>query len=239
MTQALLVTHGGAKIGRQDLRELPTPEATTTFQPIPHFKFVEAIVESLAYRKIEVVTDEYAVTHEGLRCFGVMEVNLEDVGIRLAIGLRNGNDRSMSLGLTSGYRVFCCSNLAFRGEFSPVTRKHSKHIDLIETVSTGIDRIQRHFQPMLERVKAFQSFELSDNQAKIMLADAFVLRKLAVPKHLGERVAKAYFEPELEDFKPRTMWSFENAFTGAFKELDPVPMFEATAALPKFLANYN
>ena len=54
MTQALLMTHGGAKIGRQDLRDLNTPEATSTFQPVPHAKFVEAILESLAYRKIEV-----------------------------------------------------------------------------------------------------------------------------------------------------------------------------------------
>ena len=54
MTQALLMTHGGAKIGRHDLRDLNTPEATSTFQPVPHAKFVEAILESLAYRKIEV-----------------------------------------------------------------------------------------------------------------------------------------------------------------------------------------
>jgi hypothetical protein len=31
------------------------------------------------------------------------------------------------------------------------------------------------------------------------------------------------------------MWSLSNAFTSAFKELDPIPQFRATAALGEFL----
>ena len=41
---------------------------------------------------------------------------------------------------------------------------------------------------------------------------------------------------EMIEFKPRTMWSLSNAFTSAFKELDPVPRFKATAKLAAFLA---
>jgi hypothetical protein len=31
------------------------------------------------------------------------------------------------------------------------------------------------------------------------------------------------------------MWSLSNAFTSAFKELDPIPQFRATAKLGRFL----
>jgi hypothetical protein len=31
------------------------------------------------------------------------------------------------------------------------------------------------------------------------------------------------------------MWSLSNAFTSAFKELDPIPQFRATARLARFL----
>jgi hypothetical protein len=34
---------------------------------------------------------------------------------------------------------------------------------------------------------------------------------------------------------PRTIWSLSNAFTSAFKELDPIPQFRATAKLGEFL----
>jgi len=33
------------------------------------------------------------------------------------------------------------------------------------------------------------------------------------------------FEPRYEAFQPRTIWSLSNAFTSAFKELDPIPQF--------------
>jgi hypothetical protein len=44
-----------------------------------------------------------------------------------------------------------------------------------------------------------------------------------------------YFEPKYEEFGPRTIRSLSNAFTSAFKELDPVPQFKATAKLGEFL----
>ena len=44
-----------------------------------------------------------------------------------------------------------------------------------------------------------------------------------------------YFEPKYEEFRPRTIWSLSNAFTSAFKELEPIPQFKATAKLGEFL----
>jgi len=40
---------------------------------------------------------------------------------RFSIGIRNSNDKSIRLGLTAGLRVFVCSNMAFSGDFTPVT----------------------------------------------------------------------------------------------------------------------
>jgi hypothetical protein len=36
------------------------------------------------------------------------------------------------------------------------------------------------------------------------------------------------------EFEPRTVWSLSNAFTSAFKDLDPIPQFRATAKLESF-----
>ena len=41
--------------------------------------------------------------------------------------------------------------------------------------------------------------------------------------------------PKYAEFEPRTVWSLSNAFTSAFKELDPIPQFRATAKLGAFL----
>jgi hypothetical protein len=42
-------------------------------------------------------------------------------------------------------------------------------------------------------------------------------------------VHELYFEPKYEEFKSRTIWSLSNAFTSAFKQLDPIPQFRGTA----------
>jgi len=44
-----------------------------------------------------------------------------------------------------------------------------------------------------------------------------------------------YFEPKYEEFRPRTICSLSNAFTSAFKELDAIPQFKATAKLGESL----
>jgi hypothetical protein len=59
--------------------------------------------------------------------------------------------------------------------------------------------------------------------------------ELDVPKHLARRVHDLYFNPRIEEFTSRTTWSLSNAFTSAFKELDPIPQFKATAKLASFL----
>jgi hypothetical protein len=64
---------------------------------------------------------------------------------------------------------------------------------------------------------------------------AFIEDELDAPRHLARRVHELYFAPQHEDFQPRTMWSLSNAFTSAFKELDPIPQFKATAKLGPYL----
>lgn len=238
--EGLLVHAGASRVGRQDLRELPTPAATETHKPIPHAELVESIIESLSYRQLQVVRDEYAVTPDGMRLFGFIQVNVEENGIQLAIGVRNSHDKSFSLGLVAGYRVFVCDNLAFHGAFAAITRKkHTKNVDLVEVVGLGVDRVQRHFQKTLLDVNAWRGFELSDVRAKSIIYDAFIGHGVDCPQHLGKVVHRNYFAPNLPDFEPRNMWSLSNAFTGAFKELEPVRQMEAAASLQPFLGQYH
>jgi hypothetical protein len=111
--------------------------------------------------------------------------------------------------------------------FTPVLAKHSKSFSLIDCISVGVDRMQRNFEPMRKQVEAWQKSELTDVTTKVVIYEAFVEGKLEAPKHLARNVHDLYFEPKHEEFRPRTIWSLSNAFTSAFKELDPIPQFEA------------
>jgi hypothetical protein len=233
-----LMAHTGAqKLSREQLVEILPPESTDTFKPVAHTRLVSSIIETLSFRHINVVKDEYAVSQDGMKLFGVMELETIGHGFRFMIGLRNANDRSMRLGLVVGVRVFCCDNMAFSGDFQPVLAKHSKHFDLHNALAIGIDQMQRNFKPMSEQIERWREAQISDEFARLMIYRAFIEDKLDAPKHLAKEVHREYFNPELPDFAPRTKWSLQNAFTGAFKLLDPIPMYRATASLGEFFTN--
>lgn len=234
--EGTLVAHCGAhKITRADLAALPVPDSTGTFKPVPHHEVVQALIETLGFRHIAVVRDEYAATPDGLRMFGVMDLETQFAGCRFSIGVRNGNDRQLRLSVVCGYRVFCCDNLAFHGDFTPVLAKHSKNFSIMDSLSIGVDRMQRNFEPMRRQVEQWQETQVTDDFAKLTIYRAFIEGDLEVPRHLARDVHREYFTPTLPEFAPRTMWSLTNAFTTALKPLDPIPFFRATAKLGSFL----
>jgi hypothetical protein len=119
--------------------------------------------------------------------------------------------------------------------FTPVLAKHSKHFSLEDAPSIGVDRMQRNFDPMRQQVEHWRVQQLSGEVARLTIYRAFIEGALEVPKHLARRVHDLYFNPQHQEFAPRTMWSLSNAFTSAFNELDPIPKFKATAKLGEFL----
>jgi hypothetical protein len=238
MSEAMLISSNG-RLNRAGLAVVPTPEGTATHRPVPHIDVVHALIETLGFRHIGVVRDEYAISRDGMRLFGIMELETMFCGCRFAIGLRNSHDKSMRLALTVGYRVVVCENMMFQGDFQPVLAKHSKNFSLQNALAVGVDQMQRNFEPLVKQVEAWRSLCISDVTAKLIIYEAFIRGALEAPRHLARNVHDLYFSPANEEFQPRTMWSMSNAFTSAFKELDPIPQFKVTAKLGEFLQNYR
>ena len=223
------------KLTRQQLALVPTPVGTATHRPVPHGEVVEALIETLGFRHINVVKDEFAISKDGMKMFGVLDLDTGMHGCRFSIGVRNAHDKSMRLAMTVGYKVFVCENMAFSGDFQPVLAKHSKHFSLQNALSIGVDQMQRNFDGMRKQVDTWKEFQLSDVDAKLVIYRAFIESDLEVPKHLARPVHDLYFHPQHEEFQSRTLWSLSNAFTSAFKQLEPIPQFRATAKLAGFL----
>ncbi len=222
-------------INRSALKHLPIPEATATHQPIAHHSLVEQIHECLSYRRLSVVREEYAVSPDGMKCFGLLELNVDYAGVRFAIGLRNSNDKSMRIGMVAGYRVMVCENKMLTGDFNPLSAKHSKNFNLIDACSVAIDRIQRNIGGVSDQIDRKKVTTLSQNDAESLIYQAFLNQRF--PISLMRSVHNEYFvKPSYEDFSEKNLWSLENAFTTVFKKLKPVQQFEAASKLGKFLA---
>jgi hypothetical protein len=70
-------------------------------------------------------------------------------------------------------------------------------------------------------VEIWQRSELTAVSTKVAIYEAFVEGELEVPKHLALTVHNLLFNPKREESLPRVIWNLSNAFTSAFKELDP------------------
>jgi hypothetical protein len=237
-TATLIAQSGAKKITREQLREIELPEATRTHQPLSHYEIVNVLEEALSFRMFRVIRDEYAVSLDGMKMFGIMELNSEFAGCRFSIGIRNSNDKSMRLALTVGMRVLVCSNMAFSGDFTPMFQKHSKTLSLVDSISIAVDRIHRGFKPLEQQVGRMRQLKLSDSEVKLLIYKAFLDKQIrGIPRHLMPIVHDYYFNPKYEAFQPRTLWSLSNAFTSSFKELNPLKQFEITAKLGSFISD--
>lgn len=234
MSEGILSSQTGT-LTREQLALVPTPPGTATHRPIPHAEVVNALIETLGFRYIGVHREEYAVDKTGMKFYGVLDLATTFEGCRFSLGVRNSHDKTMRLSMVVGYRVFCCDNGAFSGDYEPVAAKHSKHFDLIQSLEIGVANMQRNFEPMVKAVELWRGTQLTDVSAKMLIYEAFVEGVAELPKHLAKPVHDLYFSPQYEEFQPRTVWSLSNAFTSAFKQLDPIPQYRATAQLATFL----
>lgn len=65
----------GSKLTREELTRVETPAATATHKPIPHIAVVEKLIEALRFRQIAVVRAGCAVSSDGMKMFGVMDLS--------------------------------------------------------------------------------------------------------------------------------------------------------------------
>jgi hypothetical protein len=110
------------KLGREQLALVPSPAGTATHKVIPHHEVINALVDTLSLRHIAPVREEYAVSKDGMKMFGIMELETTFQGCRFALGVRNSHDKSMRLAMTVGYRLWSGPNKRYYAQQTVIVR---------------------------------------------------------------------------------------------------------------------
>lgn len=227
-------------VEREELKALPAPPATETWQPVSHGHFDALVRDSLHRAGIEVAQSSYGLsmpTEEGFRhrLFAVLETrnHLLDGQVGLVIGLRNSTDQSMAAGLVYGHRVFVCDNMAFAGEYV-IRRKHTARIleDLPSLIDRGVGQFFEQAQRQRILIERLQNREMDDKDACFAMIEGAAKR--IIPYSAIRDVRKEWHAPGHEAFAPRTGWSLYNCFTEAMKRYVPETAAERTLRLTGF-----
>src|SRR6059058_4412624 len=199
-------------VAREQLTLVETPVATRSFKPVPHIELIDTLDEVLGLNQIVIRKEEYALRRDGSTLFGVLQLAYADTEDGIAsLGLRTSNNKTMSIQICAGLSVFVCDNMVFRGDLIALNRKHTSGLHLRTEINHAVLRFQDHFGRLTGEIANLKDRAVSDTDAKAILHDVFV--EGILPIRLLPEASNLYFEPFVDEFKPRTAWSLHNAFT--------------------------
>ena len=189
-----------SEISLANLAKVSTPNATETYQPIPHADLVSIFRDQMKNANLAIKQEIHTTARFGQRYFGLFEVDMGRGGSSgTVVGLRNSHDKCFPAGFCAGNAPFVCSNLVFHNEIV-FARRHTSNVlrDLPQIVSRGIG-----------------ATPLTDDEAGTLLLRGY--RAGAVGKTMIADVLDQWEKPLHEEFAPRNLWSLHNAFTQVYK----------------------
>lgn len=231
MATNLILHHGAHGVDRSALLRVPTPTATSTWQPIAHAELLAHVESALPLYGLSKVSEAFGLSHGGARFFGLLEVEGPRHSDEYAqvIGIRNSHDKRLPAGLIAGSEITICSNLAFVGAIR-VFRRHTSriraHLPLL--INQAVEQLLARWNDQDQKIECYKGCFLSDRDAHdltIRALDRGVICGSLIPKVLTE-----WRHPRHEAFRPRSVWSFFNAVTEHLKGNLPL-LPRRTAAL--------
>lgn len=211
-----LMLHAGAEaVLPEALRQLPTPAATATHVPIAHGEVVDMVKYSLGYFGHEIVEENYGVTPDGNRFFGLLSLRSDYGDYTDTVGLRNSHDKKFPIGISFGSRVFVCDNLAFNGD-TVIKRRHTVNAkrDLPGIVAGVVEPLRQKREQQHEQFERYQSATLTDNEVDQLIMRLYrqgAINVTTIGKVLGN------YENPPHDWGDRTAWRLFNAVTYALE----------------------
>jgi len=220
MESGLLTHCGSQRCSMQQLLTIPEPEKTNSYTPLNHY--------DLAFNTQKIATDlltgfsfagdNYALSTDGQKMFGVITYHKQDENdLKVAIGIRNSYDRSMSAGLVVGSAVLVCDNLMFAGDVK-VMRKHqgpTMHEDLQDQIVMAIYKSQHQFTKLSEDARHMRDIPLS-RMEKYEYLGVLTGEGVLSPTQ-STKAFKEVLEPAHEEFKSGSLWAAYNCATEALK----------------------
>lgn len=213
-------------INRQGLHSLPMPAKLGRFhQPYAFGDYVENIHEALDMEGLLTVEEEYAVTKDGNRMFGMIKVKPltgEFIGkddYAITLGVRGSHDQSIARGIALGTSVMVCSNLCFHGNMGNLRTKQTTNI--AQRIPALIrDAVAHVPEQVYKQGKTFDMYK--DMELKPRVGDAALVELYRRDAFSGSQLATAIAEWDKSTYEEHeahgaSVWKLFNASTQALK----------------------
>jgi hypothetical protein len=217
-----------------DVRMVPVPEATRSYTPMPHADLIDTIEVQLKHHlpQYNIHSKQFGLARDGDQMFGMISLKKEpeyvdveivdpDDNLDLSIGFRNSYDKSMSVGVVGGGKVFICDNMMMHSDAIKIMKRHTKNVmrEFDYMLYTSIPELENQFVTIVDAKKQLGGVEIEHEQGYEFLGRMFG-HKLLTPVQMSSAV-EDWRSPNFEVFKERSAWSLYNAATWGLKKGSP------------------
>lgn len=216
----------GDQLSYEKMIQAEIPARTNTYTPVPHQDidtYVKSLTKELGFC---VVDQEFRVNGKGNVAIGLytLDRDCEERGMQFRFAWRNSYDKSRKLTIASGVRILVCSNGAFWGDNSNLSRKHQGELDM--EFRDVVEREMLLADRRLNEGKAYER-EWSENrltkkQWTAMFGEVIMANKIITPTMLNplrEDLRHGPFRVERDG--SHTRWGMYMNITHALKNVHP------------------
>ncbi|MBM9606739.1 hypothetical protein [Desulfopila inferna] len=225
---------GSNYVSEAEVFNVPAVPFTKTFHPVHHRDFITVVKEAVTAVGMNIIKQEFVLAGKNQeKMFGVFDLNHGSSELCWSIGLRNSMDKSFSLSLTSGTRVFVCQNLCFSGEFLAV-RRHTSSLDIDELAFMAF-RAMRQMIPRLQKFQKWheglRNFSLPTVDMKILLVEIMTNRVIPPSKfcRFNDLYANVYDD---------SLWGFHETVTDILKGSNLIALPKKNMLLNQVIDRY-
>lgn len=228
---SLILWTGARTASLDEIRDITTPEPTSTHKPLPHMDLIDELDEIISNVDATLVESTHALTHSGRRYFGLFELESNSSSDwNVTVGLRNSHDKSAAAGMCLGQKVMVCTNLAFSGEIK-FARKHTAncHSDTMLMMRKAFTQVPRFENQLQDRDEKWKNLKITNGEASTL-----ILKSAAsdiIPQNKITHVHRHWEQPEYNEFSKNghSVYRLFNSFTSAMRPSVPSSGGEANS----------
>ena len=230
---ATLITSREVKLN--DLESIEMPEATKSYVPVSHYDLAMN-VGSIGERVIdkELHSKRFGLARKGQHMFATYTFKNDEDEVGMSIGFRNSYDKSMSIGVCVGAKVFVCENLMMTGEVT-FMRKHTGNIldELNSLIFNVLYKSDDKFAQLQDDKESMKEIPINNQRAWETMGVLFGKGIINTPQI--SIMKKEWKNPSHDAFDDDSLWSLYNAGTEALKTCSPTRMMSSHIKLHREL----
>jgi len=209
------------RVSEAEVLAVPEPPFTKTWHPIGHDRLIQALDSSVKSASMLVLNREYSLNATGTKMFGVWQLSgSQSKQQDWAVGIRNSIDKSMTVGLVAGIKVFVCSNLVFSGDVV-LLRRHTNGLtddSLRQLCNNALGQVKHdlgNFEDWFEALNDIHLF--NPTESKFLTFEAMKTGALSPGKF--NEIYSTFFSASGEyHADPQTLSNWHNAITHTYHQ---------------------